>query len=137
MQAEDAPGCRETYLDGLHFTLNQPEFAYSHCMLDLMELVEHRSLLQAIFPQELGLGEVQVVVGKENRTEAIQNCSVVITEYGLPEEAMGIIGVVGPTRMPYARTISAVNYLASALSRLVAGLYGGETSAGTPATDAN
>lgn len=137
MQAEDAPGCWETYLDGLHFTLNQPEFTHGHHLLDLMELVEHRRLLQAIFPQELGLSGVQVFVGKENRAEAIHNCSVVIAEYGLPEEATGIIGVVGPTRMPYARTISAVNYLSSVLSRLVAGLYGGEMPTEVPTVDSN
>jgi heat-inducible transcriptional repressor len=137
MRAEDEPRCREAYLDGLHFTLNQPEFARSQRVLDLMEMVEHRSLLQAIFPQELGIGEVQVVVGRENRAEAIHNCSVVIAEYGLPEEATGIIGVVGPTRMPYARTISAVTYLSSVLSRLVAGLYGGETPAGERHADTN
>jgi heat-inducible transcriptional repressor len=135
MQAEDEPRCREAYLDGLHFTLNQPEFARTQPVLDLMEMVEHRSLLQTIFPQELGESEVQVVVGMENRAEAIHNCSVVIAEYGLPEEATGIIGVVGPTRMPYARTISAVTYLSSVLGRLVAGLYGEEKSTGTPPMD--
>ena len=137
MWAEDAPEYEETYLDGLHFTLNQPEFARSNRMLGLMELVEHRSLLKAIFPQELGIHEVQVVVGKENRTEAIHNCSVVITRYGLPGEAVGIIGVVGPTRMPYARTISTVSYLSLVLSRLVAELYGRETPTEVTPSDAD
>jgi heat-inducible transcriptional repressor len=37
---------------------------------------------------------------------------------------MGTIGVVGPTRMPYGRTISTVNYLSLVLSQLIAELYG-------------
>ena len=65
-----------------------------------------------------------MIIGKENKAEAIQNCSVVISQYGLPDEAIGTIGVVGPTRMPYARTISTVSYLSSVLSQLVAELYG-------------
>jgi len=128
MQAEDGQEYDEPYLDGLHFMLNQPEFAHSRRMPALMELVEHRSLLRAILPQGLGIDEVQVVIGKENRTEAIWDCSVVISRYGLFDEAVGTLGVLGPTRMPYSRTISTISYLSSVLSRLVGELYGREPS---------
>ena len=124
MQAEDEQEYEKSYLDGLHFTLNQPEFRQAHRVLPLMELVDCRNLLKTILPEEMGSQGVQVIIGKENKAEAIQDCSVVIGQYGLPREAVGIIGVVGPTRMPYARTISAVSYLSSVLSQLVAELYG-------------
>ena len=97
-------------------------------MLALMELAEHRNLLRIIVPQELSSRWVQVVIGKENKAEVIHGYSVVISRYGLPEEAVGTIGVIGPTRMPYARTISVVSYLSTVLSRLVAELYGRETA---------
>ena len=126
MQAEDAEH-EEPYLEGWHFILNQPEFRRTNQLLDLMELVERRNLLRAIFPQGLGICEIRVVIGRENSTEAIHNCSVVISRYGLPGEAAGTIGVVGPTRMPYGRTMSTVSYLSVVLSRLVAELYGRET----------
>ena len=127
MEVENEHEYEERYLDGLHFMLNQPEFAYSQRLLALMELVEHRSLLRSIVPAELTVEEVQVIIGKENRTEAIHNYSVVISQYGLPTEAVGTIGVIGPTRMPYARTIATVSYLSLILSGLVAKLYGEET----------
>ena len=123
MQAEDEQEYDEPYLDGLHFMLNQPEFVRTNRMLELMELVEQRSLLKAILPQELGVHEVQIVIGRENRIEAIHNCSVVIGRYGLPRAA-GIIGVIGPTRMSYAHIIPTVSYLSSVLSLLVGKLYG-------------
>jgi heat-inducible transcriptional repressor len=123
MQAEDEHEYEPSRLDGLHFTLNQPEFRQGQRVLSLMELVEGHNLLQSIAPQELE-GGVQVIIGKENKAKAIQEYSVVISRYGLPEEAMGVMGVVGPTRMPYARTISTVGYLSSVLNRLVAELYG-------------
>jgi heat-inducible transcriptional repressor len=53
---------------------------------------------------------------------------VVLSRYGLPEEASGTIAVVGPTRMPYSHTIPTVYYLSSVLSQLVGGLYGKEIS---------
>ncbi|MDO8567404.1 MAG: heat-inducible transcriptional repressor HrcA [Dehalococcoidales bacterium] len=124
MQAEDDQEYEETLLDGLHFILNQPEFARSDQMKPLMELVEYRKLLKCIVPKGLMEYGTQVVIGKENRDEAIHNYSVVISHYGLPDEATGTIGVVGPTRMHYARTISTVNYISLVLSELMAGLYG-------------
>ncbi len=114
------------YLDGLHFILNQPEFAQSHQMLSLMELVEQRSLLKTLGPVKPS-HRVQVIIGRENQAEALHNYSVVITEYGLPEEAVGKVCVIGPTRMAYAQTIPTVGYLSLVLSQLVAGLYGKST----------
>lgn len=126
MQAEDAQEYEEPYLDGLHFMLSQPEFAHSQQMLPLVELVEDRKLLRIIVPKRLGTHGVQVIIGKENKAEVIHNYSVIISRYGLPKEAVGTIGVIGPTRMPYARAISTVDYLSSVLSGLVAELYGRE-----------
>jgi heat-inducible transcriptional repressor len=126
MQAEDEQEYEEPYLDGLHFMINQPEFALSHRVLALMELIEQRNLLKAIIPPELASRGVQIVIGKENKAEVIRDYSVVIRQYGLPDEAVGTIGIVGPTRMPYARAISTVGYLSSVLSELVAELYGGK-----------
>jgi len=127
MQAEDEQEYEEPYLNGWHFMLNQPEFTRSRRMLALMELVEHRNLLSTIVPHQLPSQGVQVIIGKENKAEAIHDFSVVISQYGLPQEAVGTIGVIGPTRMPYARAISTISYLSSVLSRLVAELYATET----------
>ena len=130
MQAEDEQEYEEPYLEGWHFILNQPEFTHSNRMLTLMELVEHRNLLKVIIPPELASHGIQVVIGKENKAEVIHDYSVVISRYGLPNEAVGTIGIVGPTRMPYARAISTVDYLSSVLSELAAELYGKENPPG-------
>ncbi len=131
MEAEDTREYQEPILEGWHFILNQPEFAESERMQSLIELVERRGLLKVILPSSPQGAGVHVVIGKENANAAIQNCSVVLTRYGLPEEATGTIAVVGPTRMPYSHTIPAVYYLASVLNRLVAGLYGRDVPAET------
>ncbi len=130
IQAEYRHEYEEPYLDGWHFMLNQPEFTRSDRMRNLMELVEQRTLLKVIVPAKMGQHTVHVIIGKENKEAAIQNYSVVISQYGLPEEATGTIGVVGPTRMPYSHTISLVQYLSSVLSELLAGLYGREIHSG-------
>lgn len=126
MQAEDEKDYEELYLDGWHFMLNQPEFARTRRMTSLMGLAEQRNLLRTIIPHQLPSKRVQVIIGKENKAEVIHDFSVVIKRYGLPDEATGTITVIGPTRMPYARTISAVDYLSSVLGELIAELYGKE-----------
>jgi heat-inducible transcriptional repressor len=130
MQAEDEQEYEQSCLEGLHFTLNQPEFRRSQRGQALMELVDYRNLLKTVAPEELGSRGVKVIIGKENKTEAIQDYSVVISKYGLSEEAAGIVSVVGPTRMPYGRTISAVHYMSSVLSQMAAELYEEESKTG-------
>jgi len=123
MKAEDRQEYDQSYLEGLHFLLNQPEFAHNQRVLGIMELLEHRALLGDILPKEISQ-EVCVVIGSENKAEVAHDCSLVISRYGLADEARGTIVVVGPTRMAYSRVISAVNYLTLILTGLVAEVYG-------------
>jgi heat-inducible transcriptional repressor len=125
MKTEDDQEFNQSYLEGLHFLLNQPEFVHNDKILAIMELLEHRSMLGSILPEELvELDDVKVVIGSENKALVAQDCSLVIGSYGLPAEASGSIVVVGPTRMAYPRIISTISYLAELLSGLVAELYG-------------
>jgi heat-inducible transcriptional repressor len=125
MDTEDKQENEETYLDGLHFTLNQPELVRNHILTQaLTELIEQRSLVKNIIPSKLSGKGVEVIIGEENDAESVRDYSVVISEYGISDEASGTICVVGPTRMPYGRTIASVGFLSAVLTRLIAGLYG-------------
>ncbi len=127
MEAQDKAEFDEPCLDGLHFTLNQPEFARDHRIASaLIEMIEQRKLISSILPQSPVSERVTVIIGKENKTESMRDLSIVMATYGVPDEATGLIGVIGPTRMPYARTIATVEYLVSVLNQLVAQLYGKE-----------
>ncbi len=126
IDAEDEVENSEPYLDGLHFLFSQPEFVNNRRLaLSLMELIEGRSLLRNIVPHEFTGRKVQVIIGRENRAESIHEYSVVLGRYGTPRQASGTIGVIGPTRMPYARAIATVSFLTSVLSHFVDELYVG------------
>lgn len=126
MRAEDERSHEDSYIDGMHYLMNQPEFNSSNQLLNLISLVEQRKLIEAMMANKLNEYGVQVIIGKENRAESIQNLSVVMSHYGIPDEAVGTIGVVGPTRMHYARTISAIGFMSSMMSKLISDLYGKE-----------
>ncbi|MFC1871110.1 heat-inducible transcriptional repressor HrcA [Chloroflexota bacterium] len=123
MEAEDERQYNEPYLDGLHFIFNQPEFAHGDRLQELMRTVEHKNLLRVIVPRNLNTREVAVTIGKENEAEVVHDFSIVISQYGVRNGAVGTIGVFGPTRMSYAQAIPTVGYLSTVLSRLVAELY--------------
>lgn len=59
---------------------------------------------------------VQIFIGKESGYETLGNCSIVTTSYTMDGELVGSLGVIGPTRMPYERVISAVDITAKLLS---------------------
>ncbi|UCG54056.1 MAG: heat-inducible transcription repressor HrcA [Dehalococcoidia bacterium] len=129
MQTEDERGYEEPYLDGLHYLMNQPEFSGGGQRISgLVSLIEQRKLMDMILPELFNDYDVSVAIGRENKQEAIQDYSVVIGRYGLIDEAVGTIAIIGPTRMPYARTISTIDYMTSMMSRLVADLYRGGTT---------
>ena len=87
-ETEEKQDAEQLYFDGLHFTLNQPEFARDHRIaLTLMELIEQRKLLSNIIPHEPSEDKVRVIIGKENKAETIHDYSVVLVRYGLPKVA--------------------------------------------------
>jgi len=124
MQAEDEQENNQSYLEGLHFMLNQPEFIHNQRIQAIIELLEQRAALRTILPSIPVNQQVCVIIGSENKYEVAQDCSLVVSRYGIPDEAVGNILVVGPTRMAYPKVISAVSYLSILLSGLVAELYG-------------
>ena len=60
--------------------------------------------------------KIKVIIGKENTDELLQDLSLIVGEYGTPDQAKGIVGVLGPKRMDYAKAISSVNCLSTLLS---------------------
>jgi len=111
------------YLEGLHLMLGQPEFANNPRTLNILEVLEEGDWLRNIFCQELDKGKVKgrvkIIIGEENPEEALRDLSLLISQYGVPDKASGIVGVLGPKRMDYARAISSLNCFSTLLSNSV------------------
>jgi heat-inducible transcriptional repressor len=124
MQAEDDRSGQELFLEGWHFLINQPEFSQGPRLVNLINLAEQKKLAELMLPENPSEHGVRVIIGRENKDAAVQDCSLVISSYGLPHEPLGSIAVVGPTRMEYERTIAVISYVSSLISLLVTELYG-------------
>lgn len=120
MAAEDKLEYGEPYLEGLRLLLSQPEFTNSPRILGILEVLEGEDWLRNIFGQESSKGGIKVVIGEENPEPALQDLSLIASQYGVFNKASGIVGVIGPKRMDYAKTISSLNFLTAFLSDSVA-----------------
>ena len=120
MAAEDKLDYGEPYLEGLRLLLSQPEFTSSPRILGILEVLEGEDWLRNILSQESSRAGVQIVIGEENPEPALQDLSLLASQYGVPDKASGIVGVIGPKRMDYAKAISSLNCLSALLSNSVA-----------------
>jgi heat-inducible transcriptional repressor len=116
---EESLALGEVFRDGVREVLSQPEFARSERMLDIIDILEQRTLPTAIPIRQLGEEGISVVIGSENNHESLQDCSVVVARYGHPGRPTGVVAVLGPTRMRYSRTIPTVRYLATLLGDMM------------------
>jgi len=71
-----------------------------------------------------GSCSVTVAIGRENPLPELQDCSVISAPYYIGDQAVGEIGVIGPTRLGYWRAMLAVEAVADRLSRSLTRLFG-------------
>ncbi len=119
----------EIYTDGLANMLSEPEFAESDDARRALKLFEERSTLQDLLARTTvnsAVGGLQVLIGGEGGWEDLRQCSMVLARYGVPGLATGTLGVLGPMRMSYAKTIPTVRFVAGLLSDLVNDSIAGE-----------
>ncbi len=112
----------EVYRDGLTNVLAEPEFAESESARKALRVLEERSMLEDLLSRTIltsGMDEVQVLIGGEGTWEDLRDCSMVLGRYGAPGLVTGALGVLGPTRMAYGRTVSTVRFVSGLLSDLV------------------
>jgi heat-inducible transcriptional repressor len=122
MRRAAASSSGEIYTDGLTNVLSEPEFAESDDARRALKIFEERSTLQDLLARTTNnsnIGGLQVLIGGEGGYDELSQCSMVIARYGVPGMATGTLGVLGPMRMSYARTIPMVRYVAGLLSDLV------------------
>lgn len=106
------------YIGGTSYILDQPEFNDIEYLKKVLNVLDHEDTLKKIITAEKNK-ELEVRIGHENEMEEMQRCSVVIANYSIGEEAVGKIGVLGPTRMEYPRVISTVNIVSDILSKII------------------
>lgn len=115
----------KVYLGGVFNILNQPEFHNVEKVKTLLSMLEQERLLCKLMSGVMESNGVTVRIGGEMSDKQMQECSIVIGTYRLGDEPIGSIGVLGPTRMEYARVVTIVEYMTKNLSLVMQRLVKG------------
>lgn len=97
---------------------DQPEFAAADRMRRLIELTEHPQDLADALRRRGETSGISITIGAEHQDARLRDFTVVTAEYHTGS-LTGVIGVIGPTRMPYEKVISLVNHTSQLLSELL------------------
>ncbi|HEV7699905.1 MAG TPA: heat-inducible transcriptional repressor HrcA [Pyrinomonadaceae bacterium] len=123
IEDEDALG--EVFVDGTSNILTKTDFADLERLRELLHTIGEKSRLMQILTECIqrdaeAKGDVQIVIGRENRTPSLQNCTLISAPYRIAgSSAVGTLSVLGPTRIEYARMISIVSYVARTLEKMM------------------
>ncbi|HUV30243.1 MAG TPA: heat-inducible transcriptional repressor HrcA [Acidobacteriota bacterium] len=115
---EDRAG--DLHYAGTNTLLSKPEFADRGRLSKLMKVLEDGKVLLEFLGEAEREGLI-ITIGEENKMDEIINCSLVKSTYRVGN-ITGTIGIIGPTRMPYAKAVSIVEYTARSITELLAGM---------------
>lgn len=111
--------------------LKEPEFnetEKAHSLIDFFEDEENSNELSEIFmnlSHSLSIEQhPKILIGKEIKISQLQDCSLIVGSYKIGDELSGAIGLLGPTRMQYSKSIAALEEMTKNLSYLLTKIYG-------------
>ncbi|KIL38279.1 HrcA family transcriptional regulator [Gordoniibacillus kamchatkensis] len=111
------------FLSGTTNMLTQPEFRDVDKVKSLLDLLEAPpSLIRLVASSHQG--GIQVRIGSENSMEAVNDCSLITATYSIGDQFLGTIGVLGPTRMEYAKVMSLLDHVSKNLAVVLGRWYG-------------
>ena len=123
MREFDASAVEDVFSEGLLNVMEAPEFARSEKLRRVFSVLQDRGYLGALLPDLMRHGGVRVFIGSENAPQEMHDVSLILAPYGRSGRAMGVVGVLGPTRMAYPHAISTVRYVSGLMNELVDHLY--------------
>jgi heat-inducible transcriptional repressor len=109
----------EVFIEGQVNILEQPEFADVGKMREVFRAFEEKGQLISLLDTCMESDGVHIFIGAENYMHHLERMSVITAPYMSGKETVGVLGVIGPTRMGYDRVIPIVDYTAKVLSKLL------------------
>lgn len=114
-----APVQHELIVEGAASILSKPEFADAGALRKTFLALQEKEKLVSILESFLDEDGLQILIGSESDFTQVHNFSIVAQRYGTHSTPLGMVGIIGPMRMEYARMAPLVDYLGRALSRKI------------------
>ena len=106
----------EYFQSGVRELLSQPDFSDVDEVCKTVEVLDYLDQNIDHLLEDLEEGQVETFIGKENPLTRSENCSLIIARCRISKNQTGIIAIMGPKRMRYAKNISLVQYMANLLT---------------------
>lgn len=110
---------KRVYSGGFSHLLKQPEFSDMNYTRHFMQTIEEEDLMVEMVREYTTEKGITIKIGSENTFKEVKNCSVVMSPYKIKDEAEGGIGIIGPTRMSYAKITSILESLSMRLENFM------------------
>jgi len=110
----------DVHLAGVEKLISQPEFVNTSKVAELVKMIQDGSALSEFLKGD-GQEGIIITIGGENKLNEILNCSLVTSTYAVGN-IKGSVGVIGPTRMPYSKLVSVVEYTARTITEALSGI---------------
>lgn len=103
-------------LQGQSNLLNYSDYSNAY---ELMEFLRNSQPMKNLFTSNRSEGDARVLIGKENMYRELQDSSVIFSPYSVSGRDSGTLGIIGPTRIDYARLIPSLKYLTEIVGRIM------------------
>ena len=111
---------QKVFLQGASKLLAYPEYRDVHKAQELLDFISDESNVPALRTFTRDIDGVRITIGPENGSGPLQNASMVYATYNIGNMGRGLIGIVGPTRMDYAKLSARLALFSKGLNRLIA-----------------
>ena len=109
---------QRVHTTGITHLLEHPEYHSLDKAKPIMTYLSEEAEASKL-PMTLSDGKnMNILIGPENVSDALKDTSVVMASYDIGDNMKGVIGVVGPTRMDYAKVTARLSYFADSLTRM-------------------
>ena len=109
----------DLYVEGASSIIMKPEYSDARSMRKTFLALQEKEKLIQILESFLSEDGLQILIGSESDFTQVHNFSIVARRYGNQAAPLGMVGIIGPMRMEYARIAPLVDYLGRALSRKI------------------
>ena len=111
---------QKVFLQGASKLLAYPEYRDVHKAQELLDFISDGSNMPALRTFTRDIDGVRITIGPENGSGPLQNASMVYATYNIGTVGKGLIGIVGPTRMDYAKLSARLALFSKGLNQLIA-----------------
>jgi len=105
------------FISSLYDVMDLPDFSDIAHIKELSRAINDKHMMLRLLEEFSGSEGVKVVIGEENPIEDLKSLSVVTSTYKESEKPIGVIALIGPKRMNYAKAISIVDMVARCVSK--------------------